>query len=170
MDEEKQSNRLIKQTEHLGREKTMIVLVNQKSIGKNKKIRSVPLEYKKVPLNVYELIKETVRIMVDAFIERMRKKEAPLTEEQIRDLADIGRVSFGIVYNDAEPDVDKAVETAVTAYRDGLVAIFINDELVEVSSKEPTPTPEELKESKIDLKENDRISFVRLTMLAGRIW
>ena len=148
----------------------MIILVNQKSIGKNKRIRTVPLEYKDVPVNIYDLIEKTVRIMVDDFYKRAQSKESPLSEEQIRELAEIGRVSFGIIYNDKMPDVQAAVDTAVLAYRDGLVAIFINDELVEVESKEPTPTEEELKNCKIELKENDTISFVRLTMLAGRMW
>ena len=148
----------------------MIVLVNQKSIGKNKRIKTVPLEYKDVPANVYDLIANTVKIMVGDFCKRANDKEAPLTEEQINDLAEIGRVSFGIIYNDKMPDVNEAIDTAVLAYRDGLVAIFINDELVEVSSEQPTPTEKELKNCSFELHENDTISFVRLTMLAGRIW
>jgi len=148
----------------------MIVLVNQKSIGKNKRIRTVPLEYKDVPENVYDLIGNTVKIMVDDFYRRAKSKESPLSEEQINDLAEIGRVSFGIIYNDKMPDLKEATDTAVLAYRDGLVAIFINDELVEVKSEQPTPTEEELKNCRIELHENDTISFVRLTMLAGRMW
>ena len=150
--------------------KIMIVLVNQKSIGKNKRIKTVPLEYKNVPSNVYELIEETVKIMVNDFYARAKNKETPLTEEQIQDLSEIGRVSFGIIYNDKMPDIKEAVDTAVLAYRDGLVAIFINDELIEVSAEQPTPTEEELKNCSIELHENDTISFVRLTMLAGRMW
>ena len=148
----------------------MIVFVNQKSIGKNKRIRTVPLEYKDVPENVYDLIGNTVKKMVDDFCRRAKSKESPLSEEQINDLAEIGRVSFGIIYNDKMPDLKEATDTAVLAYRDGLVAIFINDELVEVKSEQPTPTEEELKNCRIELHENDTISFVRLTMLAGRMW
>ena len=148
----------------------MIVLVNQKSIGKNKRIKTVPLEYKDVPKNVYDLIEKTVKIMVNDFYRRAKSKESPLSEEQINDLAEIGRVSFGIIYNDKMPDLKEATDTAVLAYRDGLVAIFINDELVEVRSEQPTPTEEELKKCTIELHENDTISFVRLTMLAGRMW
>ena len=148
----------------------MIVAVNQKSIGKNKRIRTVPLEYKIVPTDVYALIEETVRIMVEAFVERTKKKETPLTEEQIRDLAEIGRVSFGIVYNEKMPDLREAVDAAVLAYRDGLVAILINDERIEVPSVFPTPTEEDLKKCPVTLSENDTITFIRLTMLAGRMW
>jgi len=148
----------------------MIVLVNQKSIGKNKRIKTVPLEYEKAPSNVYELIEETVGIMVADFRKRAENKETPLSEEQIRDLSEIGRVSFGIIYNDKMPDLKEAVDTAVLAYRDGLVAIFINDELIEVKSEEAAPTENELRNCSIELHENDTVSFVRLTMLAGRMW
>ena len=123
----------------------MVINVNQKSIGKNKRIKTVPVEYKVVPANVLELLEFTVRITVDGFIKRAQSSAAPLSQEQIDDLADIGRISFGIVYNDKMPDIDKAIDTAVLAYRDGLVAIFINDELIEVQSEDPTPTEEELK-------------------------
>lgn len=148
----------------------MILQINQKSIGKNKRIKTVPLEYGTVPSNVYELIEETVRIMVRDFTERAASGAKPLDEEQIRDLAEIGRVSFGIIYNDKMPDADEAVATAILAYRDGLVAIFINDEIVDVEASEPTPTEEELRNHKLTLHENDTVSFVRLTMLSGRMW
>ncbi|MBO4309533.1 MAG: hypothetical protein J5856_00540 [Lachnospiraceae bacterium] len=148
----------------------MNIFVNQKSIGKNKRVKTIPLEYKDVPANVYDLIENTVRIMVGDFYKRANMKESPLSEEQIRDLSEIGRVSFGIIYNDKMPDVNKAIETAVLAYRDGLVEIFVNDEIIEVESKEVTPTDEELKNCRINLKENDTITFIRLTMLAGRMW
>ena len=148
----------------------MILQVNQKSIGKNKRIKTVPVEYDKAPENVYELIEKTVRIMVSDFINRAASSAKPLDDERIRDLAEIGRVSFGIIYNDKMPDAEEAVSTAILAYRDGLVAIFINDEIVDVESEDPTPTEEELKNHKISLYENDTISFVRLTMLSGRMW
>ena len=60
----------------------MIIKVNQKSIGKNKRIKTVPLEYATVPSNVYELIEETVRIMVNDFIRRAENKITPLSDEQ----------------------------------------------------------------------------------------
>ena len=148
----------------------MIVYVNQKSIGKNKRIKTVPMEYDHVPGNVYELLEDTVRLMVSAFRERAKNKIKPLSEEQIRDLSEIGRVSFGIIYNDKMPDEEESVKTAVTAFRDGLVAIFINDERVDVPSEIPIPTEEELRQKKIELKEKDTITFIRLTMLAGRMW
>lgn len=145
----------------------MLVYVNQKSIGRNKKIKTVPLEYDKVPTTISELIEETVKIMVDDFITRKETiKESPLTSEQIEDLKEIGKISFGFIYNDKMPDLDKSIETALLAYFDGLVCIFINDEIQDFRPEKV----EDLKECKIELKENDTITFVRLAMLAGRMW
>jgi len=64
------------------------------------------------------------------------------------------------------PDLDKSIETALLAYFDGLVCIFINDEIQDFRPEKV----EDLKECKIELKENDTITFVRLAMLAGRMW
>ncbi|MBO7450064.1 MAG: hypothetical protein J6U54_06800 [Clostridiales bacterium] len=145
----------------------MLVYVNQKSIGRNKKIKTVPLEYDKVPTTISELIEETVKIMVDDFITRKETiKESPLTSEQIEDLKEIGKISFGFIYNDKMPDLDKSIETALLAYFDGLVCIFINDEIQDFRPEKV----EDLKDCKIELKENDTITFVRLAMLAGRMW
>ena len=44
------------------------------------------------------------------------------------------------------------------AFNDGLFRIFLNDN--ELSSLE----------EKIKLQENDKLTFIRLTMLSGRIW
>ena len=44
------------------------------------------------------------------------------------------------------------------AFNDGLFRIFLNDN--ELSSLE----------EKINLQENDELTFIRLTMLSGRIW
>ena len=47
--------------------KSMLVLVNQKSIGRNKKIKTVPLEYQDAPADVYALFAEDSKIK-DPFI------------------------------------------------------------------------------------------------------
>lgn len=44
------------------------------------------------------------------------------------------------------------------AFKDGLFRIFLNDN--ELSSLEEN----------INLQENDKLTFIRLTMLSGRIW
>ncbi|MBO7515659.1 MAG: hypothetical protein J6T47_08565 [Lachnospiraceae bacterium] len=121
----------------------------------------VPFEIETVPTTVGELITATVRKCVEAYNERVRKGEAgitPLTERQIRDMADVGRITFGICNSDREQDVREAVECALSAFRDGLFRLFVNE-------KEQTAENEA-----IDLREGDVLTFIRLTMLAGRMW
>ena len=136
--------------------------VQIKQLGaRGKKVSPVPFEIEGVPSTAEELISATVKKCVDEYNERVLKGDtvvSPLSERQIKDMADIGRITFGICYGDKQQDAQKAIENAVQAFKDGIVCVFIND--VKLSS------PDE----KIELKEDDVLSFIRLTMLAGRIW
>jgi hypothetical protein len=140
--------------------------INIKQMGKKgRRIRPVPFEYDRCPATAGELIEDTVRIMVKAFIERQKlsvESHVPeaLSDETMKSMAEIGKIAFGYIYNDKEPNEDKAVATALLAYEDGMVRIFINGEDVEYK-KEGTP---------ISLSEGDEVTFVRLAMLAGRMW
>ena len=140
----------------------MKLYVQIKQLGaRGKKVSPVPFEIDGVPSTAEELIASTVKKCVDEFNERVLKGDvvvSPLSEKQIKDMADIGRITFGICHGDKQQDVQKAIENAVQAFKDGIVCVFIND--VKLSS------PDE----KIELKEDDILSFIRLTMLAGRMW
>lgn len=140
----------------------MILNVELKQPGaRGRRVAPVPFEIETVPTTVGELITATVRKCVEAYNERVRKGEAgitPLTERQIRDMADVGRITFGICNSDREQDVREAVECALSAFRDGLFRLFVN-------KKEQTAENEA-----IDLREGDVLTFIRLTMLAGRMW
>ena len=136
--------------------------VQIKQLGaRGKKVSPVPFEVEGIPSTAEELIASTVKKCVDEYNERVLKGDivvSPLSERQIKDMADIGRITFGICYGDKQQDVGKAVENAVQAFKDGIVCVFIND--VKLLSAD----------QKIELKEDDVLSFIRLTMLAGRIW
>ena len=81
-----------------------------------------------------------------------------LTDKKINDLSDAGKISFRVDYNGQKQDLEKAVENALQSYEDGIYRIFVNDaEVGEIDCE-------------INLKENDELTFVRLTMLAGRMW
>ena len=81
-----------------------------------------------------------------------------LTDEKINDLSDAGKISFGVDYNGKKQDLEKAIENALQSYEDGIYRVFVNDEEIgEINDK-------------MDLQENDELTFVRLTMLAGRMW
>ncbi len=140
--------------------------INIKQMGKKgRRVKPVPFEYDRCPATAGELIEDTVRIMVKAFIERQKlsvESHVPeaLSDETMKSMAEIGKIAFGYIYNDKEPNEDKAVDTALLAYEDGMVRLFINGEDVEYK-KEGTP---------ISLSEGDEVTFVRLAMLAGRMW
>lgn len=140
----------------------MILKVNLKQIGARKqKIAPIDFEYHPVPKTVRELIIQTVTGCVDSYNERVRKGEnhpSPLFKEQITDMADIGKIAFGINYGGKEQLADKAVENALQAFGDGIYRVFLNDNELENPDDE------------INVRENDSLTFIRLTMLAGRMW
>ncbi len=87
-----------------------------------------------------------------------KRKQVVLDEKTINELAETGRVSFGIVYNGKLVDPDEAVANALQCYEDGLFRIFLNGKQLKAADEE------------IEVKENDTLTVVRLTFLAGRLW
>ena len=136
----------------------MTLYMNIKQLGKRKDtVHKVQFEYEKTPCTLRALITETVKICVAQYISRMDRGDAVLTDEQIDDMSQIGKIAFGIVYGEKKPDVDEAVKTAVQGFEDGLFRVFHGmDELTELDRDE-------------QFNEGD-ITFIRLTMLAGRMW
>ena len=57
-----------------------------------------------------------------------------------------------------EANLEKALDTAYLAFEDGLYCIFVNDEQTEKL------------EDNLTLKDGDVLTFIKLTMLAGRMW
>ena len=139
----------------------MKVFVNVKQIGKKKnKIDRKEYEISGEIKTVKELLTEFVTINVKKFNEGLIEDDVVpyLTDEKISDLSDAGKISFGVDYNGKKQDLEKAIENALQSYEDGIYRIFVNDEeLGEINGK-------------ATLKENDELTFVRLTMLAGRMW
>ena len=82
-----------------------------------------------------------------------------LTSEEITDAAVVGKIGFGADYNGQVQDLAAAIENARQSFEDGIYRIFINGD--EVGDALDMP---------VTLHENDEITFVRLTMLAGRMW
>ena len=140
----------------------MQVQVNVKRIGKRKNaIEARPYEIGAVR-DVGALITAFVTAEVTRFNARAEVGETALrylTSEEIADAATVGKIGFGADYNGQVQDLDAAIENAHQCYLDGIYRIFING--VEVGDALSAP---------IALRENDAITFVRLTMLAGRMW
>ena len=139
----------------------MKVYVNVKQIGKKKnKIDRKEYEISGEIKTVKELLREFITINVKKFNEGLIEDDVVpyLTDEKISDLSDAGKISFGVDYNRQKQDLEKAIENALQSYEDGIYRVFVNDEeLGEINGKAA-------------LKENDELTFVRLTMLAGRMW
>ncbi|HBI51739.1 MAG TPA: hypothetical protein DDX72_03040 [Ruminococcaceae bacterium] len=139
----------------------MTFKVNIKQLGKKKnKIAGVDFPLSCSPKTVRELIRECVRTCVSRYVERAEKSDTPdpLTSEQIADMSEIGKIAFGINYGDKLPDEEKTVTDAYQAYEDGLFRVFIGeDEAGELDST-------------VSISEGSEVTFIRLVMLAGRMW
>lgn len=140
----------------------MKIFVNLKQIGKKKNsIDKKEYEIKDDIQNIEDLIKAFVRIEVEEFNKRADNLKLIdfLTNEQISDNSEVGKISFNEDYNTKKQDLNKAIENALLSYQDGIYCIFLNEERLTDSLKQ-----------EICLKDEDSLTFVRLTMLAGRMW
>ena len=109
---------------------------------------------------VRELIEAVTTACVTLYNQRMDDKELLrcLTSDEINDQAASGRVGFGVNYGDRKADPESAVNHAIQSFEDGIYRIFLDDRALEQL------------EEKILLTEGSSLTFVRLTMLAGRMW
>lgn len=140
----------------------MRINVNIKQLSKSgRRVKPVPFEYPGNFTTVEEFLKETVGIMYEKFMSKAEGTQDfanVLSDEEIGNMAEIGKIAFGFVYGEKEVTLEKAVETALLAYSDGLVKLFIgNDDAGELDSK-------------LALKDGDEVTFIRLAMLSGRMW
>ena len=125
-----------------------------------KKVKEHPLFLDKAPRTLRELIQESAKACIDAYKTRATnaKDPAPLTDEQFDGMREIGKFAFGVHYNENEINEQKAIQTAIDAVKDGLVRVFKgNDEITDLDAE-------------IEIAEDDVFTFVRLTMLSGRMW
>ena len=79
-------------------------------------------------------------------------------KSQIEDQAQTGKVSFGVNYGEKQADPQKARENAIQCFEDGIYRIFMDDR------------PLEHLDDPIEVTEENIFTFVRLTMLSGRMW
>ncbi|MDC7293701.1 MULTISPECIES: hypothetical protein [unclassified Butyrivibrio] len=139
----------------------MEILVNIKQLGKRKsKINQQQFHIENKPDTVADLIRECVSTCVKEYNDRFEKGDnpQPLSQQQIDDMSEIGKIAFGINYGEKKADRDKAIEDALLAYEDGLFRIFIGEE--DAGDKD----------SKVNIEEGTEVTFIRLVMLAGRMW
>lgn len=110
--------------------------------------------------DVRSLITAIVRRQVEGHNQRPGENDLLkyLTQEEIDDRAESGKVGFGVNYNGEKASAEVAVKNALQAYENGIFRLFVNDEEAGTAD-----TP-------LVLREGDRLTFVRLTLLSGRLW
>ena len=139
----------------------MKVLVNMKKLGSRRNsITQVPYELEPVPTTVRELIIQMVSICVHDYNTRMESQELlkNLSQAEMEDKAAAGKISFGVNYGEKKAEEDKAIANALQCFEDGIFRIFCGTEQLQQL------------EDTITLAEESELTFVRLTMLAGRLW
>ncbi|MDE7310627.1 MAG: hypothetical protein K2N87_03245 [Eubacterium sp.] len=141
----------------------MEIKVALKSIGKKKQtVQAVPCQIQGRPSTVKELILAVTEAEVLAYNSRAEEpkllRHMILEKEDIEDQAQAGRISFGTNYGGKQADLQEAQEHAVQSFLDGIYRIFLDD------------MPLEALDDKICITEHSVFTFVRLTMLAGRMW
>lgn len=135
----------------------MKVFVNVKQIGKKKQA----LTKKEYEINEdIRTVKDLITAFVKICVKDFNEKEALsfLTKEEIEDRAEIGKIDFEDRENKTVQDEKKAIKNALTCYEDGIYRIFINNRELGGLNEEVSPT------------EGMELTFIRLTMLAGRMW
>lgn len=140
----------------------MKIRVNQKSVaGKKNGIRQVIYEYPACPETVKQLLVETVKLCVADYNERREAGTDILqifSRKELEDRAASGKIGFGVNYGAEYADEEAAVKNALQCFEDGIVAVFVDGARLEGL------------EDAVELKEESEVTFVRLTMLAGRMW
>lgn len=79
----------------------------------------------------------------------------PLSNNYLQLLTQTGKADFDLRYNDTEADIQAAQKNMLQCFKDGLFAVFIDDDEVSDLEQEISLTPETI------------ISFIRLTFLSG---
>lgn len=139
----------------------MKIYVTMKSLAKR---RNYLTEQEYILPSTPKTLREFLMELVTVEVNRYNDKETEavmvpfLTNEEIGQQVEKGKVGFNSRYNECNADLQKALQSAIQAFEDGLFKVFHHDE--EVS---------ELDEP-IQIQEGERFTFIKLTMLAGRMW
>ena len=137
----------------------MKIIINVKGLSRKKVIYQEEVELINKISTTKDLITELVKINVEKFNKKIDDKDILfiMTKEHVAEAARSGKIGDE-VHGDKKANLEKALDTAYLAFEDGLYCIFINDE------------QSEKLDDNLSLKDGDILTFIRLTMLAGRMW
>jgi hypothetical protein len=137
------------------------IYVTVKQAGKRKAyLTKQEIVLHHAPNSLRDLITQIVRINVEAYNQKAEDGQLVqyLLPDEIDDQAETGKITFGERRNEKLADMNKAIDTAILAFQDGLVRAF-SDENEITDLDEP-----------LELRDESVLTFIRFTMLAGRMW
>lgn len=137
------------------------IKINVKSVsGKKNSVAARTMFFDESITTVRDLISSAVKTCVDEYNECRESSDLieVLTPEIIENKAKLGKVSFHVNYGESSPELQKAINNALEAFEDGIVVIFADESKLE--SLDET----------VDLNVIESLTFIKLTMLAGRMW
>ena len=149
---------------HHNAKTAMEIRVNVKHMGKRKKsVEPRTYHLAAAPSTVRELILAVAEAGVRDHNERLESQKAGellcgLTGQEIQEKAVAGKVSFGELYGEKRADLKQAQDNAIQCFEDGIYRIFLDDR------------PLERLDEEIGEAGKGTFTFVRLTMLSGRLW
>lgn len=139
----------------------MEIRINVRQVGRRKAVSTVAMQYPKPPETLRELLEMTVKLCVGDYNRRVLSRgehTEALSREEIEERCTVGAVTFGALFGEEAADEAEAVRVALQGFEDGLYRVFRGEEELTELSQEP------------ELAEGDTLTFVRLTMLAGRLF
>ncbi|WP_025027811.1 hypothetical protein [Caldalkalibacillus mannanilyticus] len=139
----------------------MKIYITVKSlVKKNKFLTNREVTLSKTPNTLRELLVEIITQQVQQF--NSKELETPfinyLTEQEMERHRMTGKIGFQSTYNDQNADPSQAVRAAIQAFEDGIFKVFVEEVELEQLDRP------------LLLKDGDVVVFIRLTMLAGRMW
>lgn len=134
------------------------ITVCMKSIAKREPvIAEETLDLEHTPADVRSFITEVVKACVKSYKARAKVEILQaLSQEEIDNASVTGKIGFGVNYGEKQPVLSKAIQNALQCFEDGTFCIFSGDKRLD-----------ELDEP-IEL--DKPFTFIRLTMLSGRMW
>lgn len=139
----------------------MKVYINLKSAGKRRSaLIQTPYTLPDGISSLLQLIETIVRQEVETYNNRgLENMLIPfLAEDEIAAQSATGKVGFGRLYSDKKADPDKAVQTALIGFDDGLFRVLVGE-----NEADDLNAP-------LKIREGETLTFIRLTFLAGRLW
>ena len=139
----------------------MRLFYQQKIIGKkSRKLQKIPFTIEEPVHTLKDLLIQLVTQEVHHYNDKavVTPLHIYITDQQLEDAAQHGKVHFGEKKNSAAQSVDQAISTVLLAFEDELFLVLQNEEQLNSLT-----TP-------LTIREDDVFTFIKLTMLAGRIW